>query len=95
MNYDVRWLPSAAKDLIEIRKYLDEEAPEMASEIVGTIYEAGESLNSMPTRWRIDDENPSYRRVIVYDTYKIFFRIVGKSVQINYVRHTSRNNKGL
>jgi len=95
MNYTVRWLLSAAKDLTEIKKYLDKEIPEMASDIVGTIYEEGEGLNFMPTRFPFDDENPKYRRVVVYKTYKIFFRIVGETVQINYVRHTARNSKGL
>lgn len=94
-EYTVRWLISAAKDLQEIRAYLEQEAPEMAEVITSEIYEAAEGLNFMPTRWRFDDENPQYRRRVVLDKYKIFFRIVGQFVQVNYIRHTFRDSRGL
>ena len=95
MKYSVSWLPSAAKDLKEIRDFLDIEAPEQAKGIVTAIYDAAMELDFMPTRWKHDDEKPEYRRFVVRNKYKIFFQITGDRVIIHHIRHTARNNEDL
>jgi len=95
MNYKIRWLPQASQDLHEVRDYLDKEAPDAASEIVRNIYESINNLVFMPYRCRIDYDNPEYRCLVILESYLAFYRVIGEIVEINYVRHASRDNKGL
>lgn len=90
MKYTVRWLPSASQDLKSIREFLDEEAPDRAKEVAFAIYQAAEGLCFMPTKYQRDEGRPEFRRLVVLYKYKVFFRIVGKTVEISYIRHTAR-----
>jgi len=95
MNYFIRWLPQASQDLHEIRDYLDKEAPDAATEIVKTIIDSVDTLVSMPYRCKVDYDNPEYRCLVILKSYLAFYRVVGDIVEINYIRHASRDNKGL
>jgi plasmid stabilization system protein ParE len=89
----VRVLQRAERDLVEIRSYLNREAPDSAGRVVTELLDAIESLARWPERGaRPRDEHLHRRgfRFLVRQTYLIFFKLSGHSVWVYRVLHRSR-----
>ena len=91
-EYKVQWLIQAAEDLQNIRRYLDQEAPDQAQDIISQIYNEAESLNNFPNRGQREPDRPDHRRLVVLKIYKVIYKIIGKRVEIRHIRHTSQDN---
>ena len=97
MQYKISWLNEAVEELGEIRRYIEteEQEPEAAVAVVSRIYEAADSLSSMPERFPKDPERPKFRRYAVISSYSIFYQIKGTRVYIAHIWNNARNLKNL
>lgn len=91
----LHWTPRAYEDLDEIKRYIEEDDPEAAVNVVLGIIERAEQLREFPEsgplmrekRWANDQ-----MRVLVADSYLIFYR-VDDSEWISVIRilHAARD----
>ena len=94
----VRVLRRAERDLVELRVYLDREAPDSAGRVVGDLLDAIEGLARWPERGaRPRDEHLRRRkfRFLVRQPYLIFFKVSGRVVWVYRVLHGKRAWSGL
>ncbi len=87
----VRWLSLALQDVDAIGNWLGEQKDQEASfRIVGLIWNAGQSLRSLPNRGR-PGRVPGTRELVLENLpYFLAYRVRGDEVQILRVIHTSR-----
>ena len=91
--YRVRVLRRAERDLVELRTYLDREAPHSAGHVLDDLLDAIESLARSPQRGaRPRDERLRSRgfRFLVRRPYLIFFKVTGRRVWVYRVLHGRR-----
>jgi len=92
LNYSVRVLGRAHRDLVEIRDYLGSDSPE-AAELVEKLLSASEKLEQLP-RWGAVPRDarlkgPGFRFRAV-GSYLIFYKILRKQVRVYRVLHGRR-----
>ncbi len=89
----VRVLKRAERDLVEVRHYLDREAPDSAGTVVADLLDAIEGLARSPERGaRPRDERLRRRgfRFLVRQSYLIFFKVERSRVWVYRVLHGKR-----
>jgi toxin ParE1/3/4 len=91
MAYEVVWSPSALEDIEAIASYISRDSISYAGAVVRKIINSTRSLESFPFAGRVvpefDQEN--LREVFAY-SYRIAYRIEGKTVTIAAVIHGKR-----
>jgi toxin ParE1/3/4 len=85
----VAWSATALGHLRFIRAYIAVFNPRAAQELADASFEAGSNLANFPHRGRIVPGTDRRELVTAYP-YVIRYRIVGNTVRILRVRHTSR-----
>jgi len=93
-KYILRYLPVAVDDLISIFDWIAHDSPSHAAAFVDMLDQRIGSLRSQPFLGRIPrDEklkNTGYR-VLVVESYLVFYVVRGKTVEIHRILHGSRN----
>jgi toxin ParE1/3/4 len=93
-KYIFRYLPVAVDDLISIFDWIAHDSPAHAAAFVDKIDQRIGSLKNQPSLGRIPrDEklkNTGYR-VLVVESYLVFYVVRGKTVEIHRIIHGSRN----
>jgi toxin ParE1/3/4 len=97
-KYTVRYLPSADKDIISILDWIAKENTRRAVEFVDRIEKRIEKLETHPFSGVIP-RYPKLRdygyRILIVDTYLVFYVVRGKTVRIHRVIHGSRHYEDL
>jgi toxin ParE1/3/4 len=90
----IRYLPIAQDDLIEIYDWIAKDSPSRASSFVEKINIRIGALAQSPNLGRIP-RHPRLKeygyRVLILDSYLIFYIIRGQIIEIHRVIHGSRN----
>ena len=86
----VVWLKSALNNLDEIAKYISQESPQAAQQVVDLIVEQVNQLTAQPALGR-SGRVVGTRELVVSNThYLVPYRIKNNKVQVLRVFHTSR-----
>jgi addiction module RelE/StbE family toxin len=86
----VRFTRTAQRDLAQIRDYIGQDSPDVASRFVARLIERSQSLAENPFEGRETDE-PNVRVIIARRLrYLIFYTISADEIHITHIRHTSR-----
>jgi plasmid stabilization system protein ParE len=83
-------LPAAADDLGEIHAFLWARSPDLAHRIVNEIYDAVAALSRTPYVGRPDEQRNTRDLILPRIRYKITYRIKNETLEIIYIRHSSR-----
>jgi plasmid stabilization system protein ParE len=86
----VRFTPRARADIDQIYEYLDERRPSGARNVLLAIYAGVQFIAERPQGSEQTDDPKVRVKVVQRYRYKIFYTIVGETVEILHVRHTSR-----
>ena len=93
-KYTLRYLPVAVEDLVSIFDWIVKDSPANAAAFVGKldqrigILKTHPFLGYMPRDEKL--RNSGYR-ILVIESYLVFYMIRGKTVEIHRVVHGSRN----
>ncbi len=87
----LHWLAEAADDLEGIYNYLIETNPTFASSTVDALYQAARSLKTYPHRGRPGRKTNTHELVMAHLPYIIFYRILGETIEILYIRHGAQD----
>ncbi|MDI6754148.1 MAG: type II toxin-antitoxin system RelE/ParE family toxin [Thermodesulfobacteriota bacterium] len=93
-KYTIRYLPVALDDLISIFDWIAKDSPSNASAFVDKLDQRIGNLETHPFLGRIprDDRlQASGYRVLVIESYLVFYVVRGQTVKIHRVVHGSRN----
>jgi len=93
-NYILRYLPVAVDDLISIFDWIASDSPSNAAAFVDKLDQRLGNLETHPFLGRIPKDDKlkiSGYRVLVIESYLVFYIIRGKTVEIHRVVHGSRN----
>jgi addiction module RelE/StbE family toxin len=93
-KYILRYLPVAVDDLISIFSWIANDSPTNAAAFVDKLDQRIGNLETHPFLGRIprDDKLKTLGyRVLVIESYLVFYIIRGKTVEIHRVVHGSRN----
>jgi len=93
-NYILRYLPVAVDDLISIFDWIASDSPSNAAAFVDKLDQRLGNLETYPFLGRIPKDDKlkiSGYRVLVIESYLVFYIIRGKTVEIHRVVHGSRN----
>jgi toxin ParE1/3/4 len=93
-RYTLRYLPIAVDDFISIFDWIANDSPANAAAFVEEIDERIGNLKNHPFLGHIprDDElRKSGYRILVIESYIVFYLIRGKTVEIHRILHGSRN----
>lgn len=87
----VKWTEPARDDLAQIHDFIARDSPVAARALVERVLNATEQLASFPESGRIVPELPElgYRELIV-GSYRVVYRIGGKTIWIAVVIHGRR-----
>ena len=93
-KYTLRYLPVAVDDLISIFDWIADDSPSNAAAFFDKLDQRIGNLETHPLLGRIprDDKlQSSGYRVLVIESYLVFYIVRGKTVEIHRVVHGSRN----
>lgn len=96
--HKLHWTPKSYEDLDEIKRYIEEDDPEAAANVVLNLIERAEQLKAFPEsgplmrekRWTHDR-----MRTLTVEPHIIFYRIDGEWVSVIRVLHAARDYKNL
>jgi len=86
----VRYAPRARGDIEWIFRYLDERSPNGARNVLKAIYAGVEFIAEHPEASERTDDPAVRVKIVRRYRYKIFYRMVGETMEVLHVRHTSR-----
>ncbi len=93
-RFQIRYLPSAQEDLLSILDWIAEDSPKRALSFISELDDRIGGLEQHPLVGRI----PRHRRlreygyrVLIVESYLVFYVIRGRTIQIHRVVHGSRN----
>jgi len=89
----IEWTDPAIADLAAIRDYIARDSEQYATRFVGRIIEAVEKLTSFPELGRRVPESRNRDRVreLLFQNYRIIYRITANRIQIITVLHGARD----
>ena len=93
-KYRVRYLPIAQEDLISIFDYIASDSPDRALLFVNKLDKRIERLEQQPLLGRIPRHSKLREygyRVLIIESYLVFYVIKGKEIEFHRVVHGSRN----
>ena len=87
----IEWTERSLEDLHEIHEYIARDSKSYANLFIKKIYNTVQKLKDFPNMGRIVPEghNPSVREV-VFQNYRIVYRIIDEIIEIITVFHGSR-----
>ena len=91
--YDLRYLPAAEQDLLDILEYIGRDNPDAALYFVDRVDQAIGRLALFPKSGRQPRDARLRRlgyRVLVVDDYLVFYVLTGRTVQVRRVIHGAR-----
>ncbi|MHB8172160.1 MAG: type II toxin-antitoxin system RelE/ParE family toxin [Thermincolia bacterium] len=92
-KYQVRYLPSAEKDLMEIIKYIRTDNPTAAINFIDEIDETISKLELFPLMGQIPKDkrlqSQNYRMLII-GNYLVFYAVKSNTVEIRRILHGKR-----
>ena len=93
----IRILPAASADLIAIHDFIETNSPQNATEIIRKLFDAIDSLEIFPQRYKIHRSNTRVNRVVhsmPVPPFLVFYRIFESDgiVEIMTVRHGARES---
>ena len=93
----IEWTDPAIADLAAIRDYIARDSEHYATQFIGRILEAVEKLPNFPERGRKVPEARSEIdiRELLFQNYRIIYRLRPEKIQIITVLHGSRNLSGM
>jgi toxin ParE1/3/4 len=93
----IEWTDPAIADLAAIRDYIARDSEHYATQFVGRIIEAVEKLPGFPEMGRKVPEarNATEVRELLFQSYRIIYRLRAEKIQILTVLHGSRNLRGM
>jgi len=90
----IRYLPIAEADLLDILDFIARDSPKRALAFVDAIEKRIGALSQSPELGRVP-RHPRLReygyRVLILDSYLVFYKILPEIIQIHRVVHASRN----
>lgn len=90
----LRYLPAAQEDLISVLEFIAQDSPSRAISFVDHLDERIGQLERHPLLGRVP-RHPKLResgyRVLVIESYLVFYIVRGQTVEIHRVVHGSRN----
>jgi len=93
-KYTLRYLPIAQHDLIEIFDYIAQDSAQRAATFVDKLDERIGLLEGHPLLGRAS-RHPKLReygyRVLIIESYLVFYIVRGKTAEIHRIVHGSRN----
>jgi toxin ParE1/3/4 len=92
-KYDLRYLPAAEQDLLNILDYIGRDDPDAARRFVDRVDQAIGRLALFPKAGRQPRDARLRRlgyRVLILDDYLIFYALTGGTVQVRRVIHGAR-----
>lgn len=89
----IEWTEPAVEDLAGIRDHIAKDSELYAGRFIGRILEAAENLVSFPEMGRrVPEAQDQWEiREILFQGYRIIYRLTGQKVQILSVLHGSRD----
>ena len=86
----VRWSPLAIERVIEIGEWIASEQPGAAARIVEGLFDATKRLEAFPLSGRRvpEFENRTDLREIVFEQFRVIYKVTETHVEILTVRHT-------
>ncbi|MFI5339892.1 MAG: type II toxin-antitoxin system RelE/ParE family toxin [Candidatus Methylomirabilales bacterium] len=91
--YDLRYLPAAEQDLLDILDYIARDNPDVARRFVDRVDQAVGRLASFPKAGRQPRDARLRRlgyRVLILDEYLVSYVIKGRAIQVRRVIHGAR-----
>jgi len=93
-KYTLRYLPSAQSDLVSIFDFIAQDSPNRASSFVDMLDERIGTLEQHPLLGRMP-RHPRLRedgyRVLIIESYLVFYIVRGREIEVHRVVHGSRN----
>jgi len=93
-NYTIRYLPDAQADLLSIYDWIAHDNPRRACAFVGNLDKRVGALETMPHLGRIP-RYPKLKelgyRVLILDSYLIFYIVGARTIEVRRVIHASRH----
>jgi toxin ParE1/3/4 len=93
-KYTLRYLPSAQTDLVSIFDFIAQDSPKRASSFADKLDDRIGALEQHPLLGRIP-RHPRLRengyRVLVIESYLVFYIVRGREIEVHRVVHGSRN----
>lgn len=93
-KYTLRYLPAAEEDLLSILEYIAKDSPRRAEAFLEKLDKRIRILETSPLAGRIPLHpylKESAYRVLIIESYLVFYKIVRSTIQIHRVRHSARN----
>lgn len=94
VKYNLRYLPIAQEDLTGIFDYIANDSPRRALNFVETLDKRISLLEKNPNLGRIPRHQKLREygyRVLIIESYLVFYIIRGKTIEVHRVIHGSRN----
>ena len=93
-KYTLRYLPIAVDDIISIFDWIASDSPANAASFIDKLDESAANLTTYTLHGRVPKDeklmNLGYR-ILVIESYLMFYIVRGKTVEIHRVIHGSRN----
>ena len=91
----IRWTEKASNHLYAIHEYIARDSKTYATRFIRSLVKSTMKLGTMPHIGRIVPELANYYfREIIYQNYRVVYRIVGdEDIEILAVLHSARNFK--
>ncbi|MFW9989388.1 MAG: type II toxin-antitoxin system RelE/ParE family toxin [Candidatus Odinarchaeota archaeon] len=87
----IEWTERSLEDLNEIRDYIARDSKSYANLFIRKIYNTVQKLKEFPNMGRVVPEvNITSVRELIFQNYRIVYRIINKIVEIITVFHGSR-----
>lgn len=92
----VEWTEPALDDMAAIRDYIAEDSAENAYRFIERLFDAAEQLTNFPERGRhVPEAERGDVRELLYEDYRIIYRLKPEQADILTVLHGSRDLKRL
>jgi len=87
----VRWTTPAAQDLEEITNYILRDSPTAAETVARKLFDAANSLESMPNRGR-PGRAPGTRELVISSLpFIIVYQVTAEAVHVLHIHHGARD----
>ena len=87
----ITWSEPAVANLVAIHDYISRDAPGRADRFVQRLIAATEPLRDFPRTGRVVPEGDGAQREILFDPYRIIYRVESDEVYIVTVVHGARD----
>ena len=86
----LQYRAQALADIDAIHRYLEERSPSGARSVLRAIYASIQLIAEHPLSYQRTDDPEIRVHVVQRYRYRVFYGVIGDTVEIIHVRHTSR-----